>query len=84
VLTLFWFLVALGVLVTFHEFGHYYVARLAGVKVLRFSVGFGKPLYSWKRNCSNYEEKNQEQKQKNRQKKQNKDRKKNNRKDKKR
>ncbi len=47
-LTLFWFLVALGVLVTFHEFGHYYVARLAGVKVLRFSVGFGKPLYSWK------------------------------------
>ena len=37
--------VALGVLITFHEFGHYYVARRCGVKVLRFSVGFGKPLY---------------------------------------
>lgn len=32
---------------TFHEFGHFYVARRCGVKVLRFSVGFGKPLYSW-------------------------------------
>jgi regulator of sigma E protease len=38
--------VALGVLVTFHEFGHYWVARRCGVKVLRFSVGFGKPLWS--------------------------------------
>ncbi len=47
VLTIVWFLVALGVLVTFHEFGHFYVARRCGVKVLRFSVGFGKPLYSW-------------------------------------
>jgi regulator of sigma E protease len=43
--TLVWFLVALGVLVTVHEFGHYLAARLAGVKVLRFSVGFGKPLF---------------------------------------
>jgi len=34
-------LVALGVLVTFHEFGHFWVARRCGVKVLRFSVGFG-------------------------------------------
>src|SRR5262249_320152 len=33
-------------LVTFHEFGHYWVARRCGVKVLRFSVGFGKPLWS--------------------------------------
>jgi regulator of sigma E protease len=39
------FIFALGVLITFHEFGHYVVARLAGVKVLRFSLGFGKPLY---------------------------------------
>jgi len=42
------FLLALGVLVTFHEFGHYYVARRCGVKVLRFSVGFGKRLFSWR------------------------------------
>ncbi|MAZ88470.1 MAG: RIP metalloprotease RseP [Cellvibrionaceae bacterium] len=46
-LTILWFLVALGVLVTFHEYGHFYVARRCGVKVLRFSVGFGKPLYTW-------------------------------------
>lgn len=40
-------LVALGVLVTFHEFGHFWVARKCGVKVLRFSVGFGTPLVRW-------------------------------------
>ncbi|AIZ33808.1 RIP metalloprotease RseP [Pseudomonas parafulva] len=40
-------LVALGVLVTFHEFGHFWVARKCGVKVLRFSVGFGTPLLRW-------------------------------------
>lgn len=39
------FIVALGVLVTIHEFGHYWVARKVGVKILRFSVGFGKPLW---------------------------------------
>jgi len=39
------FVVAIGILVTVHEFGHYYVARKAGVRVLRFSVGFGKPLW---------------------------------------
>jgi regulator of sigma E protease len=38
------FLVAIGVLVTVHEFGHFWVARKLGVKVLRFSIGFGKPL----------------------------------------
>ncbi|CAH2798809.1 MAG: Membrane-associated zinc metalloprotease [uncultured Caballeronia sp.] len=38
------FVVAIGVLVVVHEFGHYSVARLCGVKVLCFSVGFGKPL----------------------------------------
>jgi len=39
-------IVVLGLLVTFHEFGHFWVARRCGVKVLRFSVGFGKPLWS--------------------------------------
>jgi regulator of sigma E protease len=43
--SIWWLLVALGILVTFHEFGHYWVARRFGVKVLRFSVGFGKPLW---------------------------------------
>src|SRR5690606_30366783 len=37
-------LVTLGILVTFHEYGHFWVARRCGVKVERFSVGFGKPL----------------------------------------
>ncbi len=40
------FIVAIGVLVTVHEFGHFWVARKLGVKVLRFSVGFGKALWS--------------------------------------
>ena len=39
------FIIALGVLITFHEFGHYLVARWSGVKVLRFSIGFGRPLF---------------------------------------
>ncbi len=43
-----WFLVAIGILVVVHEYGHYLAARLAGVKVLRFSVGFGRPLISRK------------------------------------
>ena len=41
-----WFIVALGVLVTFHEFGHYLVARRCGVRVERFSIGFGRALWS--------------------------------------
>jgi regulator of sigma E protease len=41
------FIVAIGVLVAVHEFGHYWVARRLGIKVLRFSIGFGKPL--WRR-----------------------------------
>lgn len=44
--SIWWMLVSLGILVTFHEFGHFWVARRCGVKVLRFSVGFGKPLWS--------------------------------------
>ncbi|MCF7965818.1 MAG: RIP metalloprotease RseP [Methylobacter tundripaludum] len=47
--TLFYFLVAISVLVSFHEFGHFWVARKAGVKVLRFSVGFGKVLWSYRK-----------------------------------
>ncbi|GAB1579410.1 RIP metalloprotease RseP [Bordetella petrii] len=42
--TLLAFIVALGILITFHELGHYWVARLCGVRVLRFSVGFGRVL----------------------------------------
>lgn len=42
----FWFIVTLGVLVTIHEFGHFWVARRCGVQVLKFSVGFGRPLWS--------------------------------------
>ncbi len=44
--SLFFFIVALGILITVHEFGHYWVARKCGVKVLRFSIGFGQPLWS--------------------------------------
>jgi regulator of sigma E protease len=40
------FVVAIGVLIVVHEFGHYWVAQTLGVKVLRFSVGFGRPLWS--------------------------------------
>jgi len=45
--SIWWLLVTLGVLITFHEYGHFVVARRLGVKVLRFSVGFGRAL--WKR-----------------------------------
>lgn len=43
------FLGLLGVLILFHEVGHYVIARLCGVRVLRFSLGFGRPLFSWQR-----------------------------------
>ena len=42
------FVVALGLLIAVHEYGHYRVAVACGVKVLRFSVGFGKPLFTWR------------------------------------
>lgn len=44
--SIFGFALAIGILVTFHEYGHYSVARALGVKVKRFSIGFGKPLWS--------------------------------------
>ncbi len=47
--TLVAFVVALGLLIAVHEYGHYRVAVACGVKVLRFSVGFGKPLFTWRR-----------------------------------
>jgi len=46
-ITLAAFLVTLGVLVSFHEFGHFLAARLCGVRVLRFAIGFGKPLFTY-------------------------------------
>ena len=49
------FVVALGVLIVVHEYGHYIVARLCGVKVLRFSVGFGRPLALWRRGADRTE-----------------------------
>src|SRR4051812_15947137 len=47
-LTIVAFIAALGLLIAVHEYGHYRVAVACGVKVLRFSVGFGKTLYRWK------------------------------------
>ena len=47
-LTLLAFILALGVLIAIHEYGHYRVAVACGIKVLKFSIGFGKPVYSWR------------------------------------
>ena len=41
-------LVTFATVVAVHEYGHFWVARRAGVKVLRFSIGFGKPLLNWR------------------------------------
>ncbi len=46
--TLLAFLFTLGILITLHEYGHYRVAVACGVKVLRFSIGFGRPIFSWR------------------------------------
>ena len=43
----FWFIVTIGVLVTVHEFGHFWVARRLGVQVILFSIGFGRPLWRY-------------------------------------
>lgn len=42
------FVVALGLLIFVHEYGHFWVARRCGVRVIRFSIGFGQPLLKWK------------------------------------
>ena len=47
-LTLVAFIVALGILIAVHEYGHYRVAVACGIKVLKFSIGFGKPIYTWR------------------------------------
>lgn len=49
------FLVTLGLLIVIHEYGHYWVARKCGVKVLRFSIGFGRPLARWVRGADRTE-----------------------------
>ena len=54
-LTVVAFVVALGLLIAVHEWGHYRVAVACGVKVLRFSVGFGRPILRWKRKGSDTE-----------------------------
>ena len=50
------FIIAIGILVTFHEYGHFIVARLCNVKVLKFSVGFGKAMfkYQFDKNSTEY------------------------------
>src|SRR5690606_5129551 len=53
--TLIAFVVALGVLIVVHEYGHYLAARLCGVKVLRFSVGFGRPIFLSRRGADRTE-----------------------------
>ena len=45
--TIFVALVTFAIVVAFHEYGHIWMARRAGVKVLRFSIGFGRPLFRW-------------------------------------
>ena len=42
------FIVALAILIAVHEYGHFWVARRLGVKVLKFSIGFGQKLWSWR------------------------------------
>ena len=54
-LSLFSFLLAVGILVSFHEYGHYLAAKLCGVEVERFSIGLGKPLFSFKPQASKTE-----------------------------
>jgi len=49
------FIVAISVLVAIHEYGHYIVGRWMGMKVLRFSIGFGKPIWSWVRGADKTE-----------------------------
>jgi regulator of sigma E protease len=49
------FIVAISVLVAIHEYGHYIVGRWAGMKVLRFSIGFGKPIWTWVRGADRTE-----------------------------
>ena len=49
------FIVAISILIAIHEYGHYIVGRWTGMKVLRFSIGFGKPIWSWVRGADKTE-----------------------------
>ena len=49
------FFIAIGILVTFHEYGHFITARLFNVTVLNFSIGFGKSIYKYQPRSSNTE-----------------------------
>src|SRR5258706_2901440 len=53
-LTILSLIVVLGVLISVHEFGHFIVAKAVGIQVLRFSLGFGRPLISWHRGETEY------------------------------
>lgn len=53
--SLFYFAVAVGLLVAIHEFGHFWVARKTGVKVLRFSIGFGKVIWKYQKDSASTE-----------------------------
>ncbi len=53
--TLFYFILVIGILVAVHEFGHFWVARKAGVKVIRFSIGFGHVLWRYQQNPTSTE-----------------------------
>jgi regulator of sigma E protease len=53
--TVFYFVISIGVLVAVHEFGHFWVARRVGVKVLRFSIGFGHVLWRYQKNPNSTE-----------------------------
>ncbi|TXL15949.1 RIP metalloprotease RseP, partial [Methylococcaceae bacterium HT4] len=53
--SLFYFIVAIGLLVAIHEFGHFWVARKTGVKVVRFSIGFGKVIWKYQKDRASTE-----------------------------
>ena len=53
-LTIASFIIVLGVLISVHEFGHFLVAKTVGIQVLRFSLGFGRPLIQWRRGETEY------------------------------
>ncbi|HEV2671217.1 MAG TPA: site-2 protease family protein, partial [Gemmatimonadales bacterium] len=47
-------IIVLGILISVHEFGHFIVAKAVGIQVLRFSLGFGRPLFQWQRGETEY------------------------------
>ena len=53
-MTIFYFVISLGLLVLVHEWGHFIIARLNGIRVLKFSIGFGPRLASFKRGETEY------------------------------